>query len=93
MALEVARMAPLTGVVTLVSYRRSQGGCAASGNLQCPWYALTAAQDTVYASPWATACLSNCSLCCEVHDFHFLHAQDEAVLQFVKRCLRQLGCR
>jgi len=88
MALELARRLPLHGVVTLVSHRRSEH---ASEPLTCPWLALTAKKDSVYAAPWALAHLPQASRWVVVDDEHYLEESDEAVKEFLHESLRTLS--
>lgn len=82
------RLLSLAGVVTLASYRRSEW---CEEKLQCPWHALVAARDTIYAPTWATACLSQAQLWLRVDDTHHLHETNEDVMRFVRRSLVALG--
>lgn len=50
MALEVACLVPLAGVITLVSHRLRY---SSDTKLLCPWFALTASRDDIYRSNWA----------------------------------------
>ena len=88
MALELARRMPLHGVVTLVSHRRSEH---ASEPLTCPWLALTAKKDSVYAAPWALAHLPQASRWVAVDDEHYLAESGEAVKEFLHASLLSLS--
>ena len=89
MALELARKCAFSAVITLVSYRRSEN---ARESLKCPWHALTASGDDIYAGPWALDCMDETTCTWEeVEDNHYLHASNDRVAAFLRGSLKTVS--
>jgi predicted esterase len=83
MALELACLLPLAGVITLVSHRLRYHSHA---RLLCPWFALTARRDDVYSPQWATVHLlrGEARMWQSVEDDHYLQASDAETHRFLR---------
>ena len=80
---------PVAAVITLVSHRLHRD---TEATLLCPWFALTANNDDIYPSNWATKQL----LCGEarwwkvVDDDHYLCHRNREAMDFICRVLTEL---
>lgn len=87
LAIELACCLALTGVITIVSHRRTNN---ADAPLLSPWYALTGNTDKTYAPPWATQYLHQAHKWVTVDDDHYLNHTDKETMAFLVNALTDM---